>query len=163
MSETVYSVAIAMGRINRWCGRGHFALSIAQHQTVLSYYVPPRLARAALIHDLSEFIVGEVPSPVKRKCYDLNRIEDRVQRVIFEKFDVPHENLLALHNYDVAIRVDEAKALGLTPPAGEGLGAVIDEMTALEASNAWLERYMVLFDEPGDPAEQTMEELRKAA
>jgi hypothetical protein len=150
--STIFELGVALGRLNRWSGKGLFPLSLAQHQTVLSYYVPPRLARAAHIHDVVEFWGGDVPAPFKHKCYDYRRLENWYQGHIFKAFGVPIEDLEAIDEYDHRIRVDEWLAIqpGGKRPPGEPLGALIDEMTPLEASNAWLQRYAALFDSPAD-------------
>lgn len=144
---TIFDLAVQMGRINRWAGKGAFAISIAQHQAVLSYYVPPALARAALVHDISETIIGgDVIDPIKRRCPELIAIEEDYQRRICEAFEVPFLYLARLHPYDVAIRDDERRVLWLNRPCEtDGLGAVFEPMTPLEATHAWLERYYALY------------------
>jgi 5'-deoxynucleotidase YfbR-like HD superfamily hydrolase len=146
---TLPEIAIGMSRINRWSGRGAFAISIAQHSVLLSHFVQPRLAKAALLHDVSEFYMGgDISSPIKNGCPDLLRKEESIQRTVFASFSVPWSEMLDIHWADLAIRNDERKALWPDTPLPEGavcLGAIFEEMTALAAADAWLNRVIELW------------------
>jgi hypothetical protein len=145
---TLPEIATGMSRINRWSGRGAFAISIAQHSVLLSYFVQPRLAKAATIHDVSEFYMGgDIISPIKSGCPDLMRKEESIQRTVFASFGVPWSEMLEIDFADRAIRNDERKALWpgeeLKQPC---LGAVVEEMTAPAAADAWLNRVIELWE-----------------
>ena len=148
---SIVDLAIAMGRINRWAGLGAFALSIAQHQTTLSYFTPPPLRRAALIHDVVEiFMGGDMIDPIKRSCPGVLAAEDRLQHEVCRLFNVRYSDILSLSFYDKAIRFDEEAALwpDRVVDKSKGLGAIVDPMTPEAASVAWMRRYFQLF--PGD-------------
>jgi len=137
--------ATCMSRINRWAGKGAFALSIAQHSALLSYSVPRRLRLAAVLHDLSEVSLGgDVISVYKDKCPDLQREEERIQRAIFSQYDVPWEHMEELHPFDLAIRFDERAALWPNDQKAQlekqayGLGVPVEPMIAEHAAEAWL-------------------------
>ena len=156
---TLHQFALAQGRINRWRGLGAFALSIAQHQTVLSYVVPPELARAALVHDGSEVVLGgDIVAPIKDKCPDLIRAEEEIQRKLMHAFGVNWSDFLAVSIFDRRIRYDEAAALFPDDEVAQankalGLGVIIDKMEPEAASMAWLCRFSELFGDPtnGNP------------
>ncbi len=145
---TIYGLARAFAKINRFAGAGDEmkVVSDAQHQVNLSYLVPPHLAKAALIHEIPELFIGDVPSPIKRVCPELGKIEDRIQRQSSYVFKIPFEHFEELHPFDKAIAYDEARYL--FPDAENipaGLGLTVVGMTMEAATIAWVMRFEELF------------------
>ena len=56
--------------------------------------------RAFLIHDFSEVVVNDIPSPVKRMLPEYVELEERVQRQIFRELGVSWEAMEAIQEID---------------------------------------------------------------
>ncbi len=144
-------MARQFSRINRWAGAGSLTLSDAQHTLALSYLVEPRLAKAALLHEVPELFIGDVPRPVKRLCPDLQKVEDRIILQTSRAFGVPLVDFEEILEADEKIARDEAAVLFALidddhPFVRKGrLGVVVVPMTAEEAADAWTRRFYELF------------------
>jgi hypothetical protein len=146
---TAVDVARSLSRINRFTGHGSLPLSVAQHCVTLSYMVPADLRRAALLHDIGEIFIGDVPAPIKRICPQLEAIEERILRRVSTVFRVPYERFLQLRPYDTRISHDEARSLFGEPDPdvviGEGFGIEVIPNPAREAEEEWVTRFYELF------------------
>lgn len=146
----------ALAHINRYSGNGDRPLSVAQHSMTLSYCVGDNLddQRAALMHDVPEVFTGDVPTPIKRLCPDLQAIDDRIIGRIQEVYGIPHEAFERIHNLDRRISKDEAHfmfdelcddAQRQLEGGGGPLGIPIVSLTPLMAGQGWTKRFRQLF------------------
>lgn len=151
-----FQLARALSRINRYSGNGDRSVSVAQHSATLSLIVGDNLddQRAALMHDVPEIFTGDVPTPIKRLCPDLEVIDARIIRRIHEVYRIPMEAFVRIHELDGRISKDEAHFMfdHLCPAAerqlasgGGPLGITIQSMVPETAANIWLLRYKELF------------------
>lgn len=137
------TLGTALSRINRYGGLGNFPLSVAQHSTLLSYTVPSYLRLAALTHDLCEVFIGDVPASAKASVPEFNTFEDRVVRHISKVVGVPFQQYLDIRPFDVAIRVDEMRALfGIDNPSL--LDMIVEPTLPEDAARQWHERFLYL-------------------
>jgi hypothetical protein len=60
--------------------------SVAQHSFICQSMIEPEHKLAALLHDASEAYLLDIPSPIKHRLMDYKEIEDRLMRMIAEKF-----------------------------------------------------------------------------
>lgn len=86
--------------------------SVCEHQIhILDWlwetYHDPGLALQGGLHDATEGYVVDLPSPVKREIPLYKRIEDRLQRVIFRRFDLPEDMDLRVHGADARMLCTE--------------------------------------------------------
>lgn len=72
----------------RFNGHTHRFYSVAQHSRLMSELINPDYARWALLHDASEAYLGDLVRPLKELCPDYRRIEERIMRVIAERFEL---------------------------------------------------------------------------
>lgn len=146
----------ALSYINRYSGNGDRPFSVAQHSFNLSNVVGPDLdhQRAALMHDVPEIFTGDVPTPIKRMCPDLQAIDARIIERISVVYAIPPGAFEAIHTLDTRISKDEAHFMfwelcadALKQLAGGGgpLGIPIVPMTPLQAASAWTRRFRELF------------------
>lgn len=137
----------ALSRINRFGGNGLFPYSVAQHSTSLSYMVPPHLAKAALLHDVVEIFLGDIPNPVKMLCPQIQEIEEVLIKQVAKAYGVPYSEFLEIKPFDSRIGRDEAKAL--FPEAiisdDQRLGIEVRFQPADDAAMDWAYRFWDLF------------------
>ncbi len=96
--------------INRYTGNTKAPYSVGEHSLIgsgLEVVKKEGLARAFFLHDFSEVLMSDIPSPVKRMVPDYITLEERVQQHIFSVFDEPWENMARLHQYDKRMCQDE--------------------------------------------------------
>lgn len=92
-------IAHGLARVARWNGqtRGAYAFSVAEHSVIVERIVRtlyPRLDRrwylAALLHDSSEYVIGDMISPFKAALgYNYREFEDRLEAAVHIRFGLP--------------------------------------------------------------------------
>lgn len=95
----IEDIAHGLSRVARWNGQttGNWAFSVAQHSVMveaLAVELDPRLTPSqrltALLHDASEYVVGDMISPFKTAIgYNYRDLEDRLQNAIHIRFGLP--------------------------------------------------------------------------
>ena len=146
---TVPGLARTFARINRFSGNGVEleTVSDAQHQVNLSYLVPPGLEKAALIHEIPEIFMGDIPYPVKSVIPEVDALEERILRRAAEVFKVPYHQFLEIGPFDTALARDEARFLfpGKDHNPDLGLGIEVMGMSMERAASEWMRRFYELF------------------
>lgn len=107
----IESIVHSLSLLNRFTGHTIFPYSVAQHSVLLCENVPDHLCRAALLHDMNESLMNDIPRPFKSRLTQYTDFEDIVQREIFKYFDEPWENMVELQPYDKRILQDEMSQL----------------------------------------------------
>lgn len=112
-------IAAHLARICRYGGAlradvEHY--SVAQHSVLVSFAVPAEHALEALLHDAAEAYIGDMIAPLKHDpCMQGYReVEDRVDRVIRQKWGLPATMTPAVKRADLEAAVTEKRDL-LTP------------------------------------------------
>jgi len=85
-SICIEDIAHALAQTARFGGHLDKLYSVAQHSFYVSMNVARDQALAGLLHDASEAYLGDMPSPFKKMLPDFKFHEDRVMRVIADKF-----------------------------------------------------------------------------
>jgi hypothetical protein len=67
----------------------------------------PRIRRAVLMHDATEFILNDMLTPIKRFLPDYKAIEDRMAHALAVRFDFDHPLPAEVKELDAAIVNDE--------------------------------------------------------
>lgn len=81
-------IAHSLSLLCRYGGHVDKFYSVAEHCVLMSRYVKPEHALAALLHDATEAYVVDVPRPLKRYLTAYRDIEDVVWRVIATHYNV---------------------------------------------------------------------------
>lgn len=99
MDIEIEDIAHGLARVARWNGQtvGEHAFSVAQHSIVVEEIVAhiqpdvaPRWQLAALLHDASEYVIGDMISPFKAALgVDYRIFEDRLESAIQLRFGLP--------------------------------------------------------------------------
>jgi 5'-deoxynucleotidase YfbR-like HD superfamily hydrolase len=95
----IEDIAHGLARVARWNGQttGDHAFSVAQHSVVVEEIcahiqpgLEPRWRLAALLHDASEYVIGDMISPFKAALgYDYKAFEHRLEAAIHIRFGLP--------------------------------------------------------------------------
>ena len=172
MDIEIEDIAHGLARVARWNGQtlGAHAFSVAQHSLVVEEIVahldpaiPPRWRLAALLHDASEYVIGDMISPFKAALgVDYRTFEDRLEAAIHIRFGLPAKTPAAvktlIKSADRASAFFEAtqlagfehaEALSLfgTPPLGYVLH--IEPLPPAAAQARYIQRYMSLSEAAG--------------
>lgn len=83
---TLYDIAFGLGRVCRFAGHTGRFYSVAEHCVHVARLVPTAQARAALLHDASEAIIGDVSRPLKAMLPEYRAIERRLEEAIADRF-----------------------------------------------------------------------------
>lgn len=90
----INDIAHALGMNCRFNGHVKSFYSVAQHSCLVADKVyddsqNETWAMAALLHDAAEAYIPDMPRPIKGYLDGFHEIEDRILRVILEKYDLP--------------------------------------------------------------------------
>jgi 5'-deoxynucleotidase YfbR-like HD superfamily hydrolase len=172
MDIEIEDIAHGLARVARWNGQtvGEHAFSVAQHSVVVEEIVAhiqpdvaPKWRLAALLHDASEYVIGDMISPFKAALgMDYKLFEERLETAIHVRFGLPAKTPSAIKalikQADRASAFFEATQLaGFShaesldffgaPPAGYVLK--ITPQAAAEAQERYLHRFELLSEAAG--------------
>jgi 5'-deoxynucleotidase YfbR-like HD superfamily hydrolase len=172
MDIEIEDIAHGLARVARWNGQtvGEHAFSVAQHSLVVEEVVAhidpavePRWRLAALLHDASEYVIGDMISPFKAALgLDYRKFEERLEAAIHIRFGLPARTPAAIRALiKRADRVSaffeatqlagfsHAESLDLfgAPPVDYALR--IEPLPAAGAQARYLQRYVVLSEAAG--------------
>ncbi len=167
MDIEIEDIAHGLARVARWNGQtvGDHAFSVAQHSLIveeIATYIDPELSPQfrlmALLHDGSEYVIGDMISPFKNALgVDYRVFEDRLERAIHIRFGLTPKTPPALKKLikraDLACAFFEAtqlagfgkeESLALFGPPPNGLYITIDPWPATKAQSAYVARHNAL-------------------
>ena len=172
MDIEIEDIAHGLARVARWNGQtiGEHAFSVAQHSVVVEEIcahiqpdLEPRWRLAALLHDASEYVIGDMISPFKAALgMDYKKFEERLETAIHVRFGIPAKTPVPIKKLikqaDRACAFFEATQLaGFShkealeffgaPPAGYAL--TIDPQPPAQAQSRYIQRYNVLSEAAG--------------
>ena len=172
MDIEIEDIAHGLARVARWNGQttGEHAFSVAQHSVVVEEIcahiqpdLEPRWRLAALLHDASEYVIGDMISPFKAALgLDYKVFEARLETAIHIRFGLPAKTPTPIKKLikqaDVACAFFEATQLaGFShaeslvffgaPPTGYTLH--IEPLPPSQAQARYVQRYHVLSEAAG--------------
>lgn len=99
MDIEIEDIAHGLSRVARWNGQtlGDHSFSVAQHSVIveqIAWRLEPDASRewllSALVHDASEYVVGDMISPFKNALgVDYRAFEDKLMQAIHIRFGLP--------------------------------------------------------------------------
>jgi uncharacterized protein len=163
----IADIAHGLARVARWNGQtiGDHAFSVAQHSLIveeIAAYIDPDLSPQfrlmALLHDGSEYVIGDMISPFKNALgVDYRTFEDRLEAAIHIRFGLPPKTPPALKKLikraDLACAFFEAtqvagfgrqESLSLFGAPPHGFNISIDPWPATKAQAAYVARHNAL-------------------
>lgn len=86
-------IAHQLSHTNRFSGATQQAYSVAQHSVLVSRLLPADLKMAGLLHDASEYVLCDLPRPIKElPCMaSYKALEETMTAEIFQQFGVRRE------------------------------------------------------------------------
>ncbi|MBL1241380.1 MAG: HD family hydrolase [OCS116 cluster bacterium] len=95
----ISDIARGIACVARWNGqtKGDHAFSVAEHSLIVADIcvdmlptISPKLEMMALLHDASEYVIGDMISPFKNALgLDYRQFEDRLETAIHIRFGLP--------------------------------------------------------------------------
>lgn len=172
MDIEIEDIAHGLARVARWNGQtvGEHAFSVAQHSVVVEEIVAhvrpeiePRWRLSALLHDASEYVIGDMISPFKAALgVDYRTFEDRLESAIHIRFGLPAKAPAAIKKLikqaDRACAYFEATQLAGFSPAEaleifgappEGYALAIEPWPAAIAQARYVQRFHRLSEAAG--------------
>lgn len=122
----LYDVATSLSRLCRYNGHSKRLYSVAEHACLMADWVfnqPGRDALDALTalhHDDAEYIIGDLPRPIKVKMPQFKALEARLDEAIAYQFGTQYPFPDWLKEADTRILVDERKQVMATSPNNWG-------------------------------------------
>ncbi|MDP1735818.1 MAG: HD family hydrolase [Caulobacter sp.] len=168
----IEDIAHGLARVARWNGQtiGEHGFSVAQHSMVVEELVAhiqpavdPKWRLAALLHDASEYVIGDMISPFKAALgVSYKDFEERLEHAIHARFGLPAKTPAPIKKlikqadracaFFEATQLagfghDEALSLFGVPPPGYRL--VIEPQSPSEAQKRYVHRFHVLSEAAG--------------
>lgn len=108
---TIEDIAHGLSMTCRFAGHCGWHYSVAQHSVHVSHFVPKQFAYEGLMHDASEFAVGDMAKPLKVLCPDYTVIEKRVELAVFKRFGVCMPLPVSVKDVDIRMLATEQRQL----------------------------------------------------
>lgn len=153
----IEDVAHALSNTCRFGGHAHRFYSVAEHSVRVSYLVPPELAMEALLHDMAEYLVGDMPSPLKAFLPEFKNVERILYRRMAAVFGVPPTISPEVKDADREMCMKELPVTLDDPSYGEFSHFLF--LPPNGAKRMFLARYNRLLSEDAQPSDKAMEEL----
>lgn len=82
----IEDIAHALSKEQRFGNQLRKKYSVAQHSIICAELAPPENKFTALMHDVSEAYLRDLPKPIKIKVPQYEKIEDNLMKSLAEKF-----------------------------------------------------------------------------
>jgi hypothetical protein len=104
-------VAGPLSRLCRFAGQINYFYCVAQHSVLVSYLVPEEFRLEALLHDVTEAFMADMPKPLKMIMPQYEEIEERVWLACAKAFGINPQLPECVHIADKMMVLAEARDL----------------------------------------------------
>jgi hypothetical protein len=108
---TIEDIAIGLSKICRYLGQVPYMYTVAQHSVYVSYAIEPEYALEGLLHDATEAVLGDCPTPLKAKLPDYKRMERLHESYMMSRFGLDYPMRPEVHVADKAVFAAEIRDL----------------------------------------------------
>jgi hypothetical protein len=145
----IEDIAHALSNLCRFAGHVECFYSVAQHSLLVSRTVPREHALRGLLHDAAEAYMVDIPRPIKHSLgmEFYRESEDRLQRVIYERFGLSPNDPPCIKEADLSLLRTEQRDLMKPAPVAwrdNRAGALdfnIEPLLPRAAESAFLKRF----------------------
>ena len=119
-SPTIEEVAAALGKLCRYAGQCKEFYSVLVHSLVVSDLTEGQAKLYALIHDVTESVINDIPKPFK--IPEVEELEARMYSRILKDWNIPYPEkhiLIQVHQADFDALLGEARTV--SPPGLKSL------------------------------------------
>lgn len=88
----IRDIAHGLSQLCRFAGQAPYFYSVAEHSILVASALPDRLKLHGLLHDASEAYLADLPRPLKVGLSDYKQVEESVEEVIANKFELMFPN-----------------------------------------------------------------------
>jgi uncharacterized protein len=146
----IEDIAHGLAHTCRFAGQCKAFYSVAEHSVLVSKVVP-EAGLAALLHDAAEAFVGDMTRPLKQLLPEFAKIEKKIERAIFQRFEIEWPPPSSIKAADYSVMAAEQVTL-MPPGTNEWLSAanispanvVIRYLDPKAAKTLFLDRYAEL-------------------
>jgi len=143
----IIDIAHSLSMLCRFNGHCSHFYSVAQHSVYVSQLADNEDTLIGLLHDASEAYLSDVPRPIKPFLKEYRQMEEKVSKVIFEKFNVPYPINQKIKDIDDKLLRTEIKQLMPFPQKFNDVYKMhIQEWPPLRAKTNFLERFNTLIN-----------------
>lgn len=96
----IMDIAHGLAHQCRYAGQSPHFYSVAEHCVHIANAIDKEYALAGLMHDAAEAYLGDVTKPLKQLLPEYKVIEERMEQVICEKFNIEYPFPDAVHEWD---------------------------------------------------------------
>ena len=109
----IEDIAWGLAAKGRFSGQIKQMYPISRHCINVSYCVPQAYALEALLHDASEWVLGDMPRPVKHEFEDFQQLENFTDQNIRYKYNLPIGKCTNIvKHWDYTALITEAQFFG---------------------------------------------------
>jgi len=107
----------SLPHVNRYMGGTRAPVSTGQHTVAFAKAVEraglgEMHVRWALIHDMPEYVIGDIPRPFKKQMPMIQALDDRILLTLSRRYDLPEQMPDILHEWDQRMCRHEMDAAG---------------------------------------------------
>lgn len=145
----IEEIAASLSKICRYNGHVKKFYSVAEHSVYVSRLVPEEHALTGLLHDATEYMLGDIVRPLKPFVPGYSVHEYKLWIAIADRFNLPHEMPDCVKEMDTRILLAERDYLMADSGhdwgiEGEKPGIIIAGLSPAQAECAFLNRYREL-------------------
>jgi hypothetical protein len=144
----IKDIAHALSNLCRFGGHTRKFYSVAEHSVYVSNHTKKADALAGLLHDASEAYLVDLPRPIKTHMPSYRDAEERLQKVIADKFNLYWPFPASVHEADNRILLSEMRDLMpqiyLWPGAPKPYADKVLGLSPVRAAKLFIDRYREL-------------------